>query len=212
MSQHMETAWPGGNVDRQSVPLAAPVLLRVACWACRHPRGLVCRCSGAVAPRSRGRLQEPVSEGLQLETGVVRPADALEHAAAHAVQPDGPRGQGAEQRVVEAVHQERERRQAGQRGEHALGDGPSLREAGGAQHRVGGPGAAGRVDRPLVGRMRLRNVHELDARAAGKLARQGGERGRQAAERGSGEGAGDEERRRRAGARGAEPDGGGGGG
>ena len=109
----------------------------------------------------------------------MRLADALEHAAAHTVQANGPRRKGAQQRVVEAVDEQRQRREARQRAEHALGDGAALSEAGGAEHAVGRAGAARRVDRPLVRRVRLRNVDELHARAAGELAREGRECGRQ---------------------------------
>ena len=66
-----------------------------------------------------------------------------------------------------------------ERAEHPCGDDAALSEAGGAKHTVGRAGAARRVDRPLVRRVRLRNVDELHARAAGELAREGRECGRQ---------------------------------
>ena len=45
----------------------------------------------------------------------MRLADALEHAAAHAVQADWPRRECTKQRVVEVVHEQRQRRKARKR-------------------------------------------------------------------------------------------------
>ena len=57
-----------------------------------------------------GRLEEPIAEGLELERRLVRLADALEHAAAHAVQPHGPRRHRAQEGVVEAADEQRRQR------------------------------------------------------------------------------------------------------
>ena len=61
----------------------------VAFWARRHLGALrytdTAEGLGLTKELRGGRLEQPVTKGLQLEGGAVRLADALEHAAAHAV-------------------------------------------------------------------------------------------------------------------------------
>ena len=102
----------GPTYDHRDNPISGSAhATGVECWARRHPWGLrgiwpaptVSGRGTQKRPSLRGRLEQPVTEGLQLEGGAVRLADALEHAAAHAVEPNGPRSEGAQQRVIKAV-------------------------------------------------------------------------------------------------------------
>ena len=69
-----------------------------------------------VAPdTAQGSRLHALAPHLQLEGGAFRLADELEHAAAHAVQADWPRRECTKQRVVEVVHEQRQRRKARQR-------------------------------------------------------------------------------------------------
>mmetsp|Transcript_29674 Transcript_29674/g.81535 ORF Transcript_29674/g.81535 Transcript_29674/m.81535 type:complete len:207 (-) Transcript_29674:1121-1741(-) len=144
-------------------------------------------CSGGVSALLAAVGEQPVAQRRQRESRVARLRDALDGrpAAADAVQADGPRGESLEEAIAHTVNEHRQGLQP-ERGRGCARDGAALVEAAVAADRVGGAGAARRVDRPFVGGVRLRDVDEHHGGAPRKLGVQRRERGREAPQRRSG--------------------------